>query len=296
VEDLDLEVGAAYLREATVDYYTQANKQTQVEAQSLQQHAEVPGATKTLGEILVTSQVTGFRKVRWFTQEILGAGEVNLPPTFLNTIGYWISLDETTVNFLKDNLLWQESNNDYGPGWDALRKGVLARDGERCQVCGQSGLVQPLHVHHIQPFRSFTSREEANQLKNLITLCPSCHHRAETRVRIRSGMTGVSYLLHNLAPLLLMCDGEDIGVHYDPNTTLGDGQPTVVLYDNIPGGLGLSENLYERHYELLSSAYETIAQCECADGCPSCVGPIGEAGSGGKSEALAIFKVLTNHD
>jgi hypothetical protein len=36
VEDLDLEAGAAYLREAPVDYYTQARQQTQVDQQSLQ--------------------------------------------------------------------------------------------------------------------------------------------------------------------------------------------------------------------------------------------------------------------
>jgi DEAD/DEAH box helicase domain-containing protein len=93
-----------------------------------------------------------------------------------------------------------------------------------------------------------------------------------------------------------MCDSEDIGVHYDPNLTLGNGQPTVVIYDNIPGGLGLSENLYETHARLLSQGFETIANCECEDGCPSCVGPIGEEGSGGKAETLAIFKALMNDD
>jgi DEAD/DEAH box helicase domain-containing protein len=296
VETLDLDAGAAYLREAAVDFYTQANKNTQVEEQSLIKQSPVAAGIKSLGEILVTSQVTSYRKIRWFTHEVLGSGEVNLPPTFLNTVGYWISLNETTVNDLKDHMLWHEGGNDYGPGWETLRQRVLQRDGQRCQVCGTAGSAQPLHVHHIQPFRSFTSQEAANQLQNLITLCPSCHRQAETRVRIRNGMTGVSYLLHNLAPLLLMCDGEDIGVHYDPNTTLGDGQPTVVFYDTIPGGLGLSENLYERHQDLLESGLETIAHCECADGCPSCVGPIGEAGSGGKAEALEIFKALTGHD
>jgi DEAD/DEAH box helicase domain-containing protein len=296
VEDLDLEAGAAYLRPTAVDYYTQAGTQTQVEEQSLRKHARVPGATKFLGEILVTSQVKSYRKIRWFTQEFLGGGEVNLPPTLLNTVGYWISLSDSTVEQLKAQMLWQDAANDYGPGWDTLRQRVIRRDGERCQVCGYTGSAQPLHVHHIQPFRSFTSHEAANQIQNLITLCPSCHRQAETRVRIRSGMTGISYLLHNLAPLLVMCDGEDIGVHYDPNTTLGDGQPTVVLFDTIPGGLGLSENLYENHQDLLYGAYETVLKCECEDGCPSCVGPIGEEGSGGKTEALAIFKVLTGND
>jgi DEAD/DEAH box helicase domain-containing protein len=292
VEDLDLEAGAAYLRQVTIDYYTQARKETQVEKKSLHQHELVIGAVKSLGEILVTTQVVGYRKIRWFTHEFLGGGEVDLPPTHLNTSGYWISLNETTVTMLKDQMLWNAEKIDYGPEWEKIRKRVIHRDGDRCQVCGTIATNCPLHVHHIQPLRSFTSRETANQLQNLITLCPTCHQQAETRVRIRSGMAGFSYVLHNLAPLLLMCDGEDIGVHYDPNSTLGDGQPTVVLFDNIPGGLGLSENLYELHGDLLMQGFETVAQCECEDGCPSCVGPVGEEGSGGKAEALAIYKAL----
>jgi len=296
VEELDLDTGVAYLRQVAIDYYTQAKKETQVEEKSRLKTESVPGAVKALGEILVTTRVVGYRKIRWFTNEFLGGGEVNLPPTFLNTVGYWISLDEATVNQLKDQMMWNASENDYGTQWDTIRKRVLRRDGDRCQVCGTTDPARPLHVHHIQPFRSFTSSETANQLQNLITLCPTCHQLAETRARIRSGMAGFSTVLHNLAPLLLMCDGEDIDVHYDPNSTLGDGQPTVILFDNIPGGLGLSENLYELHHELLVQGYETIAFCECEDGCPSCVGPVGEEGSGGKDEALAILKALISND
>lgn len=297
VEDLDLETGVAYLKPVAIDYYTEAMKESQVEEQSRLKTETVPGATKSLGEIKVTTHVVGYRKVRWFTHENLGSGKVQLPPTSLGTVGYWISLNETTVNALKDQMIWQGDANDYGPQWQKLRQNVLNRDGDHCQVCGVGGSsTQPLHVHHIQPFRAFNNRETANQIQNLITLCQICHRQAESQVRIRSGMSGISYVLHNLAPLLLMCDYEDIGVHYDPNASLGDGQPTVVLFDTIPGGLGLSENLFELHHDLLLQCYETIAACECEDGCPSCVGPIGEEGSGGKEEALAILKVLTNHD
>lgn len=296
VENLDLEAGAAYLRQVAIDYYTQPKQEDLVEEKTILKSDQVRGGTKTLGEILVTSRVVGYRKIRWFTHEFLGGGEVDLPPTLLNTIGYWISLSEDTVASLKDQMLWNGDPNDYGPAWDQLRKRVLQRDGSRCQVCSASGLDQPLHVHHIQPFRSFPDRETANQLQNLITLCPACHRQAETSVRVRSGMAGFSYVLHNLAPLLLMCDGDDIGVHYDPNATLGNGQPTVVFFDTIPGGLGLSENLYDLHHDFLLQGYETVSQCECEQGCPSCVGPIGEEASGGKIETLAILKALIGYD
>jgi len=296
VDHLDLESGVAHLRQTAVDYYTQAQKETCVEEKSRIKQTQLMGAQKSLGEILVTTKVVGYRKIRWFTHEFLGGGKVDLPPTHLNTIGYWISLNEETVNNLKDQMLWNSEHNDYGQDWDKIRQRVLNRDGHRCQVCGAADSVRPLHVHHIQPFRSFTNLESANQLQNLITLCPTCHRKAETSVRIRSGMAGLSYILHSLAPLMLMCDGEDIDVHYDPNSSLGDGKPTVVLFDNIPGGLGLSENLYEMHEQLISQAFETITYCECEDGCPSCVGPIGEEASGGKAETLAILEALIRND
>jgi DEAD/DEAH box helicase domain-containing protein len=292
VESLDLNTGAAHLREVAVDYYTQSVEETQVEKKSLIKSGKVTGATRSLGELLVTSKVVGYQKIRWFTHERLGNGIVNLPPTHLNTIGYWISLDDATVETLKENMLWHSGPNDYGSDWDKIRQRVINRDGNRCQVCGSKGHAQPLHVHHIQPFRSFTSRETANQLQNLVTLCPTCHRLAETNVRIRSGMAGLSYLLRNLAPLMVMCDGEDIDMHYDPNSKIEDGKPTIVLYDNIPGGLGLSENLYEVHSQLLANAYETVSHCLCEDGCPSCVGPIGEEASGGKKETLSILELL----
>ena len=46
----------------------------------------------------------------------------------------------------------------------------------------------------------------ANQLDNLVTLCPSCHRRAELGQQTRSALAGLGYALGNLAPLFLMCD------------------------------------------------------------------------------------------
>jgi DEAD/DEAH box helicase domain-containing protein len=50
--------------------------------------------------------------------------------------------------------------------------------------------------------------------------------------------------------------------------------PTVFLYDNFPGGVGLSEPLWRRQKELLERARGLLAACDCRGGCPACVGPI----------------------
>jgi DEAD/DEAH box helicase domain-containing protein len=69
-------------------------------------------------------------------------------------------------------------------------------------------------------------------------------------------------------------------------------EPTVFLYDNYPGGIGLSEPLYRLHDRLLAESRALIAACACRDGCPSCVGPAGEVGSRGKEVALAILEAV----
>jgi len=115
-------------------------------------------------------------------------------------------------------------------------------------------------------------------------------------VRIRSGLAGLAFALGHLAPLFLMCDARDIGVHSDPRSPLADGQPTVVIYDPVPAGVGFSQRLFEVHDRLMTHAYELVAACQCTDGCPSCVGPAGENAQGGKQETLALLAALTLDD
>ncbi len=293
VEELDLEQHIARLRAAEVDYYTQPRRETTVQLLDKLDEIEACGATKSHGEIAVTTQVIGFRKVKWFTHEQLGLGEVSLPPTELVTTGYWVALTEGTVGRLREQGLWTSDPNDYGPNWLAQRDRARARDGYRCQACGVLEDGRSHHIHHKIPFRAFASYRQANKLSNLVTLCPRCHHRAELAVRMRSGLAGLSFALGHLAPLFLMCDARDVGVHSDPKSPLADGRPAVVIYDQVPAGIGFSQRLFELHDELMARAYELVAACECTDGCPSCVGPAGEGGTGGKQETLAILEALS---
>ncbi|MBA4380721.1 MAG: hypothetical protein C0393_08635 [Anaerolinea sp.] len=144
--------------------------------------------------------------------------------------------------------------------------------------------------HSAEALRSAAAR--ANQMDNLITLCPACHRKTEANVRMRSGLAGLAYVLGQLAPLFLMCDSRDLGVHADPQAAFADGQPAVVIYDNVPAGIGFSQKLFEMHTDLLARALELVTACACDDGCPSCVGPGGENGVGGKRETMAIVKLL----
>lgn len=293
VDDLDLEKNTASLQPISLDYYTQPKIETQVDQQSQNCTEAAKGCQKYFGELLVTSQLTGFKKIRYYSHEILGAEPLAMPPTYLNTMGYWFSISEIVVNKLREQMLWNADANDYGANWHTLRQKIINRDGQRCRMCGASQSVNVLHVHHIKPFRSFSAIEQANEPANLVTLCASCHHKAEQHVKIRSGLSGVAYLVRNIAPLLVMCDWEDLGIHCDPQSQLGDGQPTIAIYDEVAGGIGLSDRLFQEHDHLLKDCLETVTSCRCDIGCPACVGPVGEDGYGGKKEAIAILEALT---
>jgi DEAD/DEAH box helicase domain-containing protein len=295
VKDLNLEEHVAYLKPIESDYYTEPLQSTDVTVLSTNAQAAVLGGDKTWGELQVTTQVTGFRKRRWYTHENLGEEPLDLPPTNLQTTGYWVSLSEETVRRLREAGVWTNDPNNYGPDWVRIRDRVRARDKYTCQVCGAVETNRQHDVHHKMPFRAFPSYMEANRFENLITLCPSCHHKVEQNVRMKSGLSGLAYVLGNLAPLFLMCDTGDLGTHVEPVENKTFGQPTVVLYDAVPAGIGFSEKLYEMHEELIARALELVSECSCADGCPSCVGPGGENGYGGKQEALEILKNLVNN-
>ncbi len=206
VEKLDLVENVAYLRPIDADYYTMPRTRSTVSLIEEKTQAPVHAGSKHFGELNITEEVYGYVKMQWSGAEMPGGGELDLPPIELNTYGYWIELAEASIESLRERGLWSNDPNEYGPEWPSIRDAVRAHDNYTCQVCGAKEDGRPHDVHHKTPFRSFTSYREANRIDNLITLCPPCHHRAETIVRIRSGLAGLSFVLQNLAPLYLMCD------------------------------------------------------------------------------------------
>lgn len=294
VRELDLENRTARLQAGLLDFYTEPQQDTQITIITMTDSKQIPGGQKAFGDLQITTRITGYRKIRWHTREMLGTESLDLPPSELVTTGAWFWLSEECVTSLDAAGLWNSSPNDYGPQWHEIRRKVRARDNYRCQSCGTPETGKTHDVHHLVPFRSFHSIEEANRLENLVTLCPACHRRAETAVKVRTGLAGAAYTLGNLAPLFLMCDTGDIGVHHDLAAPFTEGRPTIAIYDMAPGGIGLSERVYEILGDLFKEASDLVKTCSCQEGCPSCVGPGGENGYGGKPEALAILSALAN--
>ncbi len=134
---------------------------------------------------------------------------------------------------------------------------------------------------------------EANRLENLVTLCPACHRLAEARQRVRGALAGLAYALRHVAPLYLMCDPGDIGVFSEARWRYTQA-PTIGVYDDVPGGAGFSERLFELHDTLLAAAGEVVTGCACRSGCPSCVGPAAEGGEATRANVLRLLEVMSD--
>jgi len=133
VEHLDFKERKAYVKQVNVDYYTDAIRYTQVRVLEIAETArgdaseksrassaptkdrgehsplgstqgkQDAGATdhsRSHGDVLVRSQVVGFKKIKFFTNENIGAGQLELPENEMHTTSYWITLERALLESL----------------------------------------------------------------------------------------------------------------------------------------------------------------------------------------------------
>jgi DEAD/DEAH box helicase domain-containing protein len=223
VERFDFEGRKAYVRRIDCDYYTTAityTKVTTIDTFATDTGTERAPAVRSHGEVHVVSRVVGFKKIKFYTNENIGSGELDLPEQQMHTTSYWLTVPSSVM-------------------------GVL-------------------------PYASDDRRD---------------------------GVVGLAFALKQVAQLLLMCDGHDIGISItsddiDAGPGSASGAQKIFVYDNYPGGIGFSAPLYDTHDELLAATRRLIAECPCENGCPGCVGPVGNTGPLAKAAALRILDLL----
>jgi DEAD/DEAH box helicase domain-containing protein len=302
IDSLDWEAGIALARPIETDYYTQASLSVDLEVQAARDSSEGGVLRRAWGDVHIRSQAVAFRQLRRSTGETIGNGEIDLPANEFSTIGCWLWIDpESAARFEGEarEIFALIGPNDYGPSWPVARRACRERDGFRCSHCAAPEPPEREHdVHHRIPFRSFgytpgqnENHRQANALENLTTLCAACHQRVEAQQGTHTALGGLAHALHNLAPLLLMCDARDLQYSVDLRGK-ETGAPTVTFYDNLPEGLGLSEELYAVLPEWMASAAALIRDCPCANGCPACVGPVAPGAGPVKRTAGRLAKIL----
>ena len=135
VEHLDFKERKAYVKQVDADYYTDAIRYTQVRVLEIaatardlesavisvgvQHAAPLLGTTDahprhathshSHGDVLVRSQVVGFKKIKFFTNENVGAGELQLPENEMHTTSYWITLERALLESLPFSISERQS-------------------------------------------------------------------------------------------------------------------------------------------------------------------------------------------
>ena len=237
VEEFDYENRKAFVRKSDADYYTDAITYTKIQVLDVFDETKSANHTFSYGDVHVFSQVVGFKKLKFFTNENVGAGDLQLPQQEMHTTACWLTIKNELLRRL-----------DFSP--EAVVEAIF----------------------------------------------------------------GIAYLLRHISPVILLCAVRDLGKAVEDNISkaaidlhaarrafaqgdtsiegISQFEPNIFIYDNYPGGIGLSENLFEKGEELLRKLLEVIAGCSCRNGCPSCVGPSTRPQGNPKEAANFILKLL----
>lgn len=91
-----------------------------------------------------------------------------------------------------------------------------------------------------------------------------------TPQNIAGSLHGTEHALIAAMPVYVLSDRSDIGgvstpLHFDT------ASPTIFIYDGVAGGIGLAEKAAEIFPKIISLAEKIVSECECENGCPSCI-------------------------
>jgi DEAD/DEAH box helicase domain-containing protein len=90
VERFDYDGRKAYVRQVDCDYYTDAIEYTQVKQLETFDSSDVNGAVAAHGDVRVNHQVVGFKKIKFYTMENVGAGHLSIPEQEMHTTALWL--------------------------------------------------------------------------------------------------------------------------------------------------------------------------------------------------------------
>ncbi len=218
-----------------------------------------------LGEVSVVERVTGYKKIKYFTHENAGYGDVHLPAMQMHTQSFWLTLPEPLVE-----RLMAEARAPRAQLIEALR-GV----GRALRTVATLALMcEPSDLNH--------------------TLGDGEEPASEANEASQRGAAAASGAPKGAAESKGAALGRSGGgpIGRVPHVHFGGFHPTLFLFDAVPNGVGLAERIYALAPTLLARAEGLIAGCPCVAGCPGCVGP-SETDWGQKRLAQVVARALT---
>ncbi len=245
VERLDWVGRKAFVRATRADYYTEAIDYTRLKILDRFELRPSGPAAAAHGEVHLVRRYPGYKKIRYYSHDNIGYGNINLPDQELHTTAVW----------------WQVRP-------DALES--LLADRQQA-IDGFLGAGYALH--HVAVLRAMAELRDLGRAVGDGQGTWFATLGADGRGQLRGAANEV------VSP-----------------TALGGFEPTLFLYDNYPGGVGLSAPLFDEAARLVSDAQGLVAACPCPAGCPACIGPVlpGDEtrATTPKAAALAVLGLL----
>jgi DEAD/DEAH box helicase domain-containing protein len=90
VERFDYDERKAYVKSVDCDYYTDAIDYTQVKTLQEFEAEALHGAKRAHGDVRVNRQIVGFKKIKFYTNENVGAGRLSMPEQEMHTTAFWL--------------------------------------------------------------------------------------------------------------------------------------------------------------------------------------------------------------
>jgi len=277
VEHLDFKERKAFVKRVDVDYYTDAVRYTQVrilDVAATSQHTDAVSRRsahcRSHGDVLVRSQVVGFKKIKFFTNETIGDGKLELPENEMHTTSYWITLERPLLDSLPFTVSERQSGM-FGllEALESVATLLLMCD---CRDLGTAIGERPFILRPLS-----------------VAAAPSSDSSDPHAVILSEAKDHAS--LSITSPFESDCSPARFEDAVSSNAK-EFFEPNLYLFDAYPGGIGFSEPLFRTHALLIQKTRELIAACPCKQGCPSCVGPAGDLAPRAKEAALAILDRL----
>jgi DEAD/DEAH box helicase domain-containing protein len=120
VERFDYEGRKAYVRQVECDYFTDAIDYTEVKVLEEFDSGPLGGAKAAHGDVRVNRQIVGFKKVKFYTMENVGAGNLSLPEQEMHTTAFWLHFPAAILEQFADLTPTEKQNGLVGLG-NALR-------------------------------------------------------------------------------------------------------------------------------------------------------------------------------
>jgi len=120
VDRFDYEQRKAYVTRVDCDYYTDAIDYTQVKALEEFGSEDLAGARRVHGDVRVNRQIVGFKKIKFYTMENVGAGKLSMPEQEMHTTAFWLHFPAEFLARLGDFTPTEKQSGITGLG-NALR-------------------------------------------------------------------------------------------------------------------------------------------------------------------------------